>query len=310
MQKTITFTSVSDGQKLSGTLYLPVQPRALVCLFHDMSEYSARYAKFAQELHDEHLAVMLIDHRGHGESLFDQKLKGHFADADGWIRNLRDLHDFIRQTNDALKLPIFIFAHSMGTLFARSYLKRYESNVDGIYMTGSPAFNPSTYYALMLAKTMVFFLGKRRPNRFLLNMTYAGFNKPIDHPVTPCDWLSYDTQNVNDYLRDDLCGFPLTNLGFVDLLEVSTDAYSAEGWKVNRPNLPIRFVSGADDTCILPGGLTDAVRHLTEVGYRWVEKRLIDGCRQEVLNEAKRDEVVNDFLKWINYHLKNLDDVV
>ena len=310
MHKKISFTSVSDGQKLSGTLLLPTQPRALVCVFHGMSEYSMRYVGFAEELSREQLAVMLIDHRGHGESLFDQTLKGHFADNDGWTRNLRDLHDFVRQTNDSLNLPIFIYGHSMGTLFARSYLKRYECHVDGIYMTGSPAFNPITSSAYILAETISFFAGKRRPSRFLFNMTFAGFNKQIDHPVTNVDWLSYDTQNVNAYLRDPLCGFPLTTQGFVDLLDVSKDAYSSEGWKVQRPNLPIRFVSGADDPCFLPGGLGDAVRHLTDVGYRWVEKRLVDGCRHEVLNEANREEIVNDFLKWINYHLKNLDDIV
>lgn len=310
MQKKLSFTSVSDGQKLSGTLLLPQQPKALVCIFHGMSEYSMRYRDFAEELQNENLAVMLIDHRGHGESLFDQKLKGHFADKDGWIRNLRDLHDFIRQTNDTLNLPVFIFAHSMGTLFARSFLKRYESHLDGLYMTGSPALNPMSYYAHVLAETLALFGGKRRPSKLLLNMTFDGFNKPIDHPVTKVDWLSYDTQNVNNYLRDDLCGFPLTAQGFVDLLDVSCDAYSDEGWKVQRPNLPIRFVSGADDPCFLPGGLTEAVRHLSEVGYRWVEKRLIEGCRHEVLHETRRDEVVRDFIKWINYHLKNLDDIM
>ncbi|TFG83443.1 MAG: alpha/beta fold hydrolase [Erysipelotrichales bacterium] len=309
MQKKISFTSVSDGQKLSGTLFLPQQPRALVCVFHGMSEYSMRYMPFAQELLSENLAVMLIDHRGHGESLFDQTLKGHFADKDGWIRNLRDLHDFIRQTNDALNLPIFIFAHSMGTLFARSYLKRYESHVDGIYMTGSIALNPLIYYAHLLSETLAFFGGKRRPSKLMLNLTFAQFNKHVDHPVTTVDWLSHDTQNVNAYLRDEFCGFPLTAQGFNDISDLMCDAYSNDGWKVQRPNLPIRFVSGADDPCFIPGGLPDAVRHLSEVGYRWVEKRLIEGCRHEVLNEARRDEVVRDFLAWINYHLKNLDDI-
>lgn len=309
MEKTITFTSVSDGQRLIGTLLVPQKPKALVCIFHGMSEYSGRYRVFADELMAENLAVMLVDHRGHGKSLFDQHLKGHFADKDGWIRNLRDLHDFIRQTNDGLNLPIFIFAHSMGTLFARSYLKRYENNVDGIYMTGSPALSPNTASACMLARVLAFVFGKRTHSKFLLNMAFSGFNKHVDHPVTPVDWLSYDTKNVNDYINDEFCGFPFTAQGFVDLLELTTDAYSAEGWKVQRPNLPIRFVSGAEDPCFEPGGLSEAVRHLTDVGYRWVEKRLIEGCRHEILNEAKRYEVVDDFIKWINYHLKNLSEI-
>ena len=309
MKKAIQFISVSDGQKLSGTLVLPERPLAMVCIFHGMVEHRGRYQMFADELANESLAVMLIDQRGHGESLFDGHIKGHFSDSDGWNRNLRDLHDFIQQTNEPYNLPIFIFAHSMGTLFARSYLKRYESAVDGIYMTGCVALNPNMNFALLVARICVIIFGKRRPNLFLLNQTFATFNRHIDHPVTAFDWLSYDTRNVNAYIQDDLCGFPLSNQGFADLFELTEDAYSSEGWRVMRPNLPIRFVSGTDDPVFLPGGLSESVRHLTDVGYRWVETRLIDGCRHEVLNEAKRDEVVADFLRWINYHLKNLNDI-
>ncbi|MDP3442593.1 MAG: alpha/beta hydrolase, partial [Ignavibacteria bacterium] len=89
------YTSLIDSQKLKAYYYQIPNPKAFVCIFHGMAEHQLRYKKFANLLNDNGFSVLTIDHRGHGESLFDGNLKGYFADEDGWSKNLEDLHGII-----------------------------------------------------------------------------------------------------------------------------------------------------------------------------------------------------------------------
>jgi len=39
---------------------------------------------------------------------------------------------------------------------------------------------------------------------------------------------------------------------------------------------------------------------LNECGYKNVDYRLVKDCRHEIFNDIKQDEVMNDFVKWVN----------
>ena len=39
---------------------------------------------------------------------------------------------------------------------------------------------------------------------------------------------------------------------------------------------------------------------LKELGYKNVNYSLVQGCRHEIFNETKRDEVFDSFINWLN----------
>ena len=217
-RRIITYQSPLDSQIMTGTLFIPDKPKALVIIFHGMAEHRRRYLPMAEQLTAKNYLVLTIDHRGHGESLFDKNVKGYFTDNNGWFVNLEDLHSIVKGVAAEFPLPEFLFGHSMGSLVARSYLKRYESELDGVYLSGSPAKNPMADIGLVIARLTALVRGKKHPSKMLNSMSFGSFNKAIVNPRTPMDWLSYDVANVNDYINDPLCGFAFTAQGFADSL--------------------------------------------------------------------------------------------
>jgi alpha-beta hydrolase superfamily lysophospholipase len=305
MQKTkIEYISQSDQQKMMAYFNWPDNAKILVFILHGMVEHQARYAKLVNCLNDENIATLTVDHRGHGESLFGGTLKGHFADEDGWQRNVDDLHGLLQLVLLKSKFKVVMFGHSMGSLLARSYLQKYESNIDALYLSGSPALNPMSKMGLVLAKTIRLVYGKRHQSPLMTKLSLGSFNKGIVNPSTFWDWLSMDSVNVQSYIQDPLCGFDLTAQGFIDMLHGVDQVYSTQGWKIKNPTLAIKFESGQEDPCCLPGGLEKAVDVLKEIGYQNVEFNYVDGCRHEIYNDIKQAQLRSSLVLWISKVIK------
>lgn len=297
--QTITYVSSFDEQKLTGYHYATQKPKALVAIFHGMAEHQKRYIWLAEQLVKADFDVLTIDQRGHGESLYDGKVKGYFADQDGWARNLADLHAMVEIVRTETGLPLIVFGHSMGSLVARSYLKHYPEHIKGLYLSGSPDRSPLASSGIILAKTIALFKGRKHPSPFLGNMSFGTFNKQIKNPRTSMDWLSIDPKNVDAYIADDLCGFDFTAIGFVDMLVGMNEAYESKGWNIVNKALPIRFVSGKEDPCYLPSGIDKAAKCLSDNGYTDVRTEYVEGVRHEIFNDIKKGELTADLIAWL-----------
>lgn len=295
----IIYTSEFDAQKLKAYYYQIPNPKAFICIFHGMAEHQLRYQKLANTLNDNGFNVLTIDHRGHGESLYDGTLKGYFADEDGWHKNLDDLHAIITMLKPK-NVPFILFGHSMGSLVARSYLKKYGNELAGLYLSGSPDESPMASMGLILAKAIRALNGKKHASPFMTKLSFGSFNKSVKNPKTSNDWLSVDEENVRKYNEDDLCGYDFTTQAYVDMLGGINEVYHGDDWNVTNPNLPIHFVSGEFDPCFLPNGLERAAHRLGEIGYNNVDYRLVKDCRHEIFNDIKQNEVIEDFVKWLN----------
>ncbi|HCT63260.1 MAG TPA: alpha/beta hydrolase [Erysipelotrichaceae bacterium] len=298
MIKDILYVSPFDHQRLKAYLYEVENAKALIVVFHGMAEHQKRYAHLALKLSQAGFNVLTIDHRGHGESLYDGTLKGYFADQDGWQKNLEDCHTIIKDHRKGL--PLILFGHSMGSLFARLYLKAFASELTAVYLSGSPDYGFVTSIGLYFAKLLTLLFGKRHASPLFTKLTFSTYNKQIENPRTSMDWLSVNPDNVDAYIQDPLCGFDFTTQAFIDMLEGMADVYRGRDWNCNDPELPIRFESGAMDPCFEPGGLKRAVERLESIGYRNVTYRLIEGCRHEIYNEIKRDALIYELITWLD----------
>jgi alpha-beta hydrolase superfamily lysophospholipase len=74
---------------------------------------------------------------------------------------------------------------------------------------------------------------------------------------------------------------------------------------VENPHLPIRFVSGKDDPCMISEKkFYKSISLMEQIGYESVSHRLFDGMRHEILNEKNNIIVYKDIAKtlfsWID----------
>jgi len=299
MKQQLTVTNAQDGVVLHGNLFCEsASPKGLILLLHGMAEHKERYAHTIEVLTKAGYAVLSTDERGHGESAI---VKGYFAKEDGWLRNVRDQHALVEEARKYVKAPLIVFGHSMGTLVARSFLKRYESEITKVVLTGTPSNNKAVGVAISLCKMIKTFKGEEYRSPLLNNLCFGAFNKAVENPKTDYDWLSINEENVKAYIADDDCGYTFTVKGFQDMFEGMKDVYGLDGWSVKKPALPIRFYSGSLDPCMTNlDGLKEAVEILKKQGYADVDYKVYEGYRHEILNEEIRDEVLADILGFLN----------
>lgn len=300
-KQSLYIDSSYDNNRLWGTLYYDQNStKALIQVFHGMAEHKERYDWFASKLVAAGYAVLTCDHRGHGENA---KLLGYFAAENGWQENLSDLHALYIKAKAVINLPLVIFGHSMGSLIARSYLKRYHADIKGVILSGSPSYTPVLPLAKLLAQGIALVYGKKHPSKLLDKLSFGSFNSKIENPQTSFDWLSVNQDNVKAYIDDPLCGYLFTVSGYLDLFSGLTDVYKTKNWTITDKMTPILFISGQQDPCMVDiKGFENAIKTLSGSGYQNISSHLFDGLRHEILNETQRDtvfEYIKDFLKKI-----------
>lgn len=287
--------------ELASTFYKPeTEMKAVMVVVHGMAEHRKRYDRFARKLSEKGIGVLTYDQRGHGESVKDASELGYFGEMDGWLGFVKDLDRIIDQVKAKFDVPVILFGHSMGSMVARSYLKRFDDKLDALILSGAPNYTPAAYIGRLVAYVMCSFGNDKNRSALLHQMAEGGFIKAIEDPETELDWLSYDKANVQRYMQDELCGFTFTNRGYEDLMSLMIDMHKSSEWKKSHLDLPVLFVSGIDDPCTgKEAGLTDSIGTLDKAGYKNILNIVYDNARHEILNEKIAPDVIRDILQWI-----------
>lgn len=308
MQDT-TFTS--DVLKADGNHEIPVYlweprgtPAAVIQIFHGLGEHAARYGRFAGAAVDRGYAVCAHDHRGHGPHA---ELRGYFASNNGWQRLVADGHQvtvFMQQRFAGQ--PIVLLGHSMGSYVAQSYAMRYGNDISALILSGS-THPPQLLLVVgrLLARILSWRHGKRGVSPLLDQMFFGDFNKAFEPSRTEYDWLSRQSDEVDKYVSDPMCGGPYTTGLWIDLLhglrEISTDA----ALRRISPDLPILISGGSEDPVGGENGMSGLYAHYEKTGHTELSKRIYAGGRHEMLNETNRDAVTDDWLRWVADVLSN-----
>lgn len=305
MQSTTFRLTADDGVTLFVRRWEPnaQPPKAVVHITHGMAEHSARYARVAAELTAAGYAVYCHDQRGHGETAVAPGDLGYFADHDGWTRitdDLQLLRD--RIATDHPNVPLFMLGHSMGSLVLRTYLIRRSAGLAGAVISGTSG--TAGWLAVvgeLLASGLRALHGARAHSDLLTFLTFGSFNNTFKPNRTDFDWLSRDPDEVDKYVSDRLCGFPLTVQGWVDLYSGVLLIESDDAVAHMPKDLPVLVYSGEEDPV---GGRTRGVRtyidRLQRVGMSDVTHKFYPGGRHEMLNEVNRAEVQRDLVAWLD----------
>lgn len=287
MPKTEFFTleSRADGLNLSLMLVQPEgEIRALVQLAHGMCEHKGRYEPFMRYLAEQGCLCVINDHRGHGGSVRAPEDLGYFYEG-GAGALVEDLHQITLWMKERWPgLPLVLFGHSMGSMAVRAYCQKYDGELSGLVVCGSPGWNPAAGAGLLLIDLLAKFKGERYRSELIRSMTTGAFSKPFRQEGGDA-WLSANQANVRAFAADPLCGFNFTLNGNRALLTLMRRAYHLTPPRAN-PRLPVRFFSGEDDPCAPnPKGFRAAVEAMKKAGYSDVQGRMFPGLRHEILNE-------------------------
>lgn len=285
-----------DGLALSVLLTLPEEsPGGVIQLIHGMGEYKERYLPLMEHLTREGYICIIHDRRGHGRSMERQmEDRGYFygVGGQGLVEDIRAVQAYVRQRYPELKL--FLFGHSMGSLEARCFLRRYDGSIRGLILSGPPARNSLTGAGLLLARLQRGMRGGRSLGKLLQTMAFGGYVARF--PQSKYHWICANTEGIReDYEENPLCGFVFTADGFVALMELMRDTYSTRGWKCENPRLPVLMLAGGDDPCAGgEEGLRATAEHLRQRGYSSVTGKVYPGLRHEICNEREREQVFRD----------------
>lgn len=300
MNKIFSLDSAYDGLRLSVAMTCPDRrPDAVLQIAHGMCGCKERYMPFMEYMADHGVACVACDHRGHGSSIKSKDDLGYMYKG-GYAALVEDMKLVSDWTiGEFPEVPLVLLGHSMGSMAARIYAKKYDYCLSGMVLCGTPGYEPVVKVLMPLTGLLLLYnRGRFRP-AFLQHKASSRYNKKFVSDG-PLGWVCSDPDVRLDMLRNPKSNFVFTVNGLHNLLRMMVDAYSEKGWLMSNPEMPVAFLSGEDDPCMKgENGLHDAAKLMYMMGYHNVTAALFTEMRHEILNEREKQVVWDDILDFI-----------
>ncbi|MEX2247042.1 MAG: alpha/beta fold hydrolase [Dehalococcoidia bacterium] len=277
------FTSDADGMPIQAYAWCcSAEPRGVVVIAHGAAEHALRYERFARALNDASFDVWAADHRGHGQtSGLDGR--GDFGEG-GWDALVADIGQLIGIARASRpRLPLALFSHSMGSAAAQQFAPDGSHSIDALVLSGSAA--------------------RVRPREGEVPPAFEP-NRAFEPARTPFDWLSRDEAEVDKYVVDPFCGFPLRPPRRARIVDPALYG-DLDRLRQIRPDLPCLLLAGDKDP-VNRGleGLHELERWWRAAGLQRIDALYYEGGRHEMLNETNRDDVTRDVIAWLRDALR------
>lgn len=275
-------------------------PVGVFQIAHGVAEHIERYDEFARFLVSLGWVVAGNDHLGHGKSVNTFDELGFIAKENGDVRMVDDMHILYNIMSKRYPgVPYVLFGHSMGSMLARHYCTVFGYELSGAIFCGTGGVPYALNNILPTIKNLIAKFGPESHKVDLFSMMTRGYNKDYAGENDEYAWLSKNVQNRENYRNDPYCGFPLSMGGFRDLSSVAVKISSPD-WAYRIPvDLPILFISGAQDPVGGNGKWIIKAADDLEMAGLDPEVILYPGDRHEILNEDNKQTVMNDVAKWL-----------
>ncbi|MFC3419655.1 alpha/beta fold hydrolase [Salinicoccus hispanicus] len=282
----------NQGRHIRTRIFSPEQPICAIQLLHGMAEHMGRYSEMMTWFAMNDCMVIMHDHRGHGED--DQDL-GHFDNFNLLVEDALAVSTVIPDD-----LPKFILGHSMGSIVARRLLERRVYDGGIIVGTGSKDAFIDRISSKMLGSLAN--AAPRTRSKVINRLAFAGYDQSF--PGTMKNrWLSEDDGKVEQYNRDDYCGFLMSNRALAEIVHHIQYSQKQGNLKQLDYNVPILLIGGKEDPFSNRG---EDIRKLARIYRNFADSvtvQLYGTSRHEVLFEKNREQVYNRLVEWVMRHV-------
>ncbi len=298
-----------DGQDLFCYQWLPDAGTVLkgsVLVLHGMADHAARFFRLGSALCAAGYAVYAHDQRGHGRTAGSTNKIGIIADSDGLDVLVEDAHLIVQKLkSDFPGLPVFLFAHSMGSFVAQGYAQKYGNGIAGMVLSGSNgSIGIMADLARIIAKGEVRKHGRDERSEKLNALSFGSFNNAFKPNRTAFDWLTSVDDEVDKYIRDPYCGDVFPAGFFYDLAGFLKRIHQKANLFRVPENLPIALFAGEIDPVGGKKGVGKLYREYRGRGITDLSMKLYPGARHEILNEKNHEVVEQDIVRWIEQHTR------
>lgn len=288
-----SYITAKDGYLLEAHIFEARNPKAAVQIIHGMEEHQGRYEAFAAFLNENGFSVVSSDMRGHGKSAKDP---GYFKDKGGYLELIEDQRAVTRLVKERFPdLPVYIFAHSMGTIITRVLLQQHSNDYEKVVLSGYPNYRKGARFGIFLANTLKAVMGAKYKSRLISSLSVGAFNKDVKNAKTSCDWISHNKKNVRSYIEDPYCGIGFTCSAFSDLFHLVVKMHNPGLYQNVNKEMPLLLLRGLDDPCTGGDkGSADSCRILSKAGFLNIRRIDYPNMRHEILQEKDCQKVYND----------------
>lgn len=291
------FLNSKDGYKLDVHIFEVKEPKAVVQVIHGMEEHQGRYEKFIKFLNQNGFSVVSSDMRGHGKSAKDL---GYFKDKKGYIELIEDqkiITEFIKKRFQ--NLPVYIFAHSMGTIITRVLLQENSQDYKKIVLSGYPNYQVGAYFGIFLTNIIKTFRGAKYKSKLVKELSIGSFNRKIKNRKTESDWVCRNEETIKEYGKDPYCGIGFTCYAYNDLFHLVIMMHNYKKYHNVNKELELLLLCGSDDACVGGDkGTRDSRNILLKAGFDKMKHIDYPNMRHEILAEKDNQKVYKDILEF------------
>jgi alpha-beta hydrolase superfamily lysophospholipase len=272
-----------DGADIYTQAWLPDNPpQAIILIVHGLGEHSGRYGNYVDYFAPRGYALYSFDTRGHGRS---SGTRGYIDRFDQFVADIDQRAAEAR--SDWPGTPLFVLAHSLGSLMGLSYARQHPDRLTGLITSGTALED-----ALQLPawkRSLAAVLSRVTPSLKTNN-------------GVPLSGLSRDPAVAATFEAD-----PLTHEWGTPRLATEAEVTRAQirqaapSWRV--PTLMLH--GGSDPICVAAGARQFAAQ--TPPGL--VEYHEYAGLYHEIHNEAERTQVFAEIEAWLMARLRAVGEL-
>ena len=297
-EERFSYPSEVDGLEIRALLLAPEgEVKATILMAHGIMEHKERYLPMMRFFAQNGFACAMNDHRGYGESVKSDDDLGFTYEqgAEGTLRDMRSLAERLNARYPGKKR--FVYGHSMGSLCAVNYLRRFGSELNGVILSGFPANNSAAPMGKKYLKLKRMLKGARFRDESVNKLMFANYAARFKGESSPYSWICADAEHRSAYEADPKCGFLCTVDGYLSLLDLLTEAYERKTWKNVNNMLPVFIAVGADDPCAEgEKGAAEGERYFKSLGFVRAEHKAYPGMRHEIHGERNCQQPLGDML--------------
>ena len=256
------FTSF-DGEKIWYKVWEAQSPRAVIQIMTGLAEVADYYEIFAPEMVKAGYTIALHEYRKHGRT------RAEYGEGNLFRNYAKDGSSFCAILRRSFpKLPVILFAHSLGTTVSQIAIYEKMAQWDGIIYTGpSHAVIAPERMEELLAITDrdILLHGENSVNVMIFPLVFGRLNAPFASDRSSLGFITSDAER-----RKWLSALPYdspsyTNRFFRDFVVMQANLAVNETLENTKPPLtdtPVLFLTGGDDVTAVNGTYGDTQAQL------------------------------------------------